>query len=61
MTPDIVFIIPYRDREEQKTQFIQQMNILLENVNKNGLVILRSRYEIGYAKLKLADNLIFTR
>ena len=33
-TPKVVFIIPYRDREEQKKNFIEKMSNLLEHIDK---------------------------
>lgn len=34
-TPKIVFIIPYRDREQQKHNFIEKMSQLLNNIDKS--------------------------
>lgn len=39
-TPNIVFIIPYRDREEQQKNFCEKMKVLLENVDKSTYKIL---------------------
>lgn len=33
MIPDVIFIIPYRDRENEKNIFITKMNIILEKTN----------------------------
>ena len=40
VTPKVVFIIPYRDREEQKKNFIEKMSKLLEHIDKNSYKIL---------------------
>ena len=42
VVPKIIFIIPYRDREQQKHFFIRQMNYVLEDMNKDD-------YEIHFA------------
>jgi hypothetical protein len=39
-TPKVVFIVPYRDREEQKVEFIKKMKVLLKDVNKQTYNIL---------------------
>lgn len=39
MTPEIVFIIPYRDRETHKEFFLRQMEFVLENVEETSYEI----------------------
>ena len=39
--PDLVFIVPYRDREQQQKFFSQQMKIILEDIPEN-------KYKIYY-------------
>lgn len=50
--PDIVFIIPYRDREEHKHFFTRQMEYLLEDIPQE-------KYRIYFAHQK--DNRSFNR
>lgn len=39
-TPKVVFIVPYRDREEQKKNFLEKMTKLLEDIDKSTYKIL---------------------
>ena len=50
--PEIVFIIPYRDREEHKHFFTRQMKYLLEDISEE-------KYEIYFSHQK--DNRSFNR
>lgn len=51
-TPKVVFIIPYRDREEQKNEFTKKMNFLLSDIDKR-------TYEILF--IHQCDQRIFNR
>jgi hypothetical protein len=52
MTPNKIFIIPYRNREKEKTLFITHMNYILEDIDK-------SYYEIFFVHQQ--DNRPFNR
>jgi hypothetical protein len=39
IVPKWIFIVPYRDREQQKSFFIRQMQHVLEDINKDDYVI----------------------
>ena len=52
MTPNKIFIIPYRNREKEKSLFINHMNYILQDIDK-------SSYEIFFVHQQ--DNLPFNR
>lgn len=39
IVPKLVFIVPYRDREQQKSFFLRQMQYVLEDMNKDDYAI----------------------